>query len=367
MKTSLRRILNKYYHSRAQKLPKTLQISNEEIFVSRYPGSRVMELAATHTGNYLKSSMIFKLQDHLRSYENNNSVSVVLFASKASDVFSSGLETPIDPISLKKAYDLSSQIQSMSPSSIAIYDGQVYSTPYSVFASSLYKIASSKAEFSIPELLMKDNYPLCGVSYYLARGSALGLALARYFALTGVSVGVDAMVEFGLISHVVEDDPQISICDALARTRPDSFESKIEQSELIDRSTLAEILESMHISSDIDISDEEIEDRAFLTPMQPLEMPVEYSTDREILSNSVSIDYCLGVDSLLECEKRLKNFCNNDGSKNWASSALQGLQTIETAKIESWFRLTRLATTVSTLPKVYAAETQELKKLKLLI
>jgi enoyl-CoA hydratase/carnithine racemase len=372
MKLPISRISAKFYSTRQHKLPsKTSLVANAEVFVSKYPGSRVVELAASHTGNYLKSSAIVKILDHVNSYEKNNAVSVVLFASQARDLFSSGLQTPIDPLALKNIYDLSTQIQSMGPSSVAVYDGQVYATPYSLFAPSSYRIASSKAEFSIPELLMKDNYPLGGVSYHLVRGSAHGLALARYLALTGKAVGVDTMHAMGLISHIVEDDPQTSICDALARTRPDSFESKIEQGELIDRQTLADILESMHVSSDIDITDEEIEDRAFLTPLQPLDIPWDNnSTDREIFSSSASIDYCFGADdSLSECEKRLQKFVNKDGSMNWASHAMQGLQSINAAKVESWFRLTRIAvaspSASASLTRILAAEVDELNKLKL--
>jgi hypothetical protein len=94
------------------------------------------------------------------------------------------------------------------------------------------------------------------------------------------------MFALGLISHIVEEAPHVSFCDALAHTIPSdgshgSGDYHHDQPELtrglnapvVEGSALQDLLDTMHIESDIDLISDPAWDKYLLVP--PSQTPIE--------------------------------------------------------------------------------------------
>ena len=259
-----------------------------EIFISKYPGSRVIELAKPEIGNPLTLTTITQLSNLLETYKGNVAIGAVFFASKSIDLFSNGFDqstTTLD--SIKAAQSLSNQIKSLDRTTIAVYGGNV-------------------------------------------RG-AEGLSIARFLALSGQTISVDALYAMGLLSHIVEHDPQMSLADALAHTIPAEAETKRVQMTYVDMSAIPDLLDTMHVGSDVDPFSDPIVNQLLLVPPQELDdVKTQYDVcDNVILSNATSIDYCLSGDNVNQCLTRLEKFVESDGSSNWASQTINGIKKID--------------------------------------
>lgn len=328
------------------------------IFVTKFPGTRSIELTAPSTGNLLKPDVTSKISHFIDMYQNNNTIAAIFFVSKGMDDFSIGFEQDMTLESLKKAHELSSKISESKTCTLSVYNGNVRASPYGVFAASKYRLGYFNTRLTIPELREKNNFPFGGVAYRLVSSCPEGLVMARYLGLTGKGLGIDSLLSLGWISHLVEPDPQISFADALIKTRPESLETKKWQGDLVDAGLIDELFEAMgpNVDIEIDINDPILNSLA--APLQPIDyLPADPSLcDDTFLNEYASLDYCFQIDSLIECEKRLKKFVSNDGKDNWAKQAINAIKGIDAAKFKSWLDLTRLAKSKGNIHDVFKYE-----------
>ena len=331
-----------------------------DIFVTKYPGSRIIEFMSSKNGNVLKTNNMIKISNLIDTYQDSVAVAAVFFASQDNKVFSEGFGQSYSVNTLQHAHNLSLKIRSSNRVTLAVYNGKLKASPFGVFATSKFRLGHSDTTFTISELQEKNNFPFGGFAYHITKGCPEGLTIARYLGLSGKGLGIDALLATGMITHLVEHDPQTTIADSLVMTRPNNLETKRWQGDLVDKDLIEDMLESMgpHIDVDIDENDPLLDN--FLVPLQPLDDVESDSNlcDDDLISHSASIDYCLQEDSLLECEKRLKKFVPQDGSDNWATNAIHGLQSLDVTKLESWFKLTRFAHSSEKLDNVLEYEIQ---------
>lgn len=347
-------------------------VRNPYIFVGKYPGSRVVELARIDDDNRLSSAMLTTLIAHSRSYQDNVAVGAIFFASRSHELFSEGFDassndskTIVD--SIKLAHQLSDEISKSNRCTLAIYGGQVSGSSYGVFATSKYRLGTQNTCFRLSEIVSPAGssvpLPVGGIAYHLVHSFREGLGVARYLGLTGHSIGSDALYFMGLISHIVENECQTSLADALARTKSKNYELKYQQYDVVDVTVIPELLDDLCASSDIDLTEDELVNKLILVPEQPLDLEStdDHLIDEIIMDNYQSMQYCLTPGTLVECRERLQKFLpKNKNESNWAHDVIQAIDSVDPRRAEAWFRLTSIALESKNIQNVYEAEVNEL-------
>jgi enoyl-CoA hydratase/carnithine racemase len=275
----------------------------DDLFIHTYPGSRVLELSNPDAGNYISKSLATMLDTKVSSLKNNGIVAALFFTSRSPDLFSRGLDRSEshDTASLSTINKLAANISSLKKPCIAVYGGAVGGTGYGVFAGSKYRLGTTSTSFSIQELGF-GKLPLGGTAFHLARGCSEGVAVARYLAVTRRSIRAHEMFSLGLLTHIVEEEPHVSLADALAHTIPtlggDSKERGNREKEndddradvmrglnmpVVEVDAIKELLDTMHIESDIDLASDETWDKFLLVPpsRSPLENEASISSEGE--------------------------------------------------------------------------------------
>eukprot|EP01035_Chromulina_nebulosa_P019293 gene19293-25153_t len=276
-----------------------------------------------------------------------------------------------------KAYDLSKQIKESKKVTMAVYGGLTMSSSISLFLFSKYRLGSLSTTFSIPDLLLHQSIPMCGIAYHFAKTCPEGFVIARYLGITGKSLGVDSLYNLDLITHIVENDPHVSFADALAHTIPDSYELKREQAAVVDEDSILGLLNDMDVNShDIEFYDEETANQFLTVPTVEDRYNYQSSPDIRdfvILEQLPSLLYCLESDSIDECIPRLNKFSqqiksSNEKSSdssidNWAQEILDSIPLIKPQVLESWFRVTGYSNSCDDFDKIKEFELNEFEKL----
>lgn len=329
--------------------PQSPDVNISQMFIENYAGSRVLSLRYSHIQNPITMDLLKSIRKLLPQFINNNAVGIVFFASESKECFSKGYHNNGKyPIRLlKESHQLTLDIATIGSSidlaPIAVYGGIVETSAYGVFATSKYLLGTPTISLRMSDLLVDKTVPYGGFAYHCVSSHEYGLSVARYLALTGRSIGVDALFEFKLISHVVEHRPYIALADTLAHTVPKSFESKIQQNKVVDMKQLKTILDSMCCSSSLDFKKDKLLDEMFLFPISsyvPKEDDQMYieNDDEYLLYDMMSIDYCLTPenDDIQEAIRRLEKFALKTENV-WASQLLDGFKNIDHQLIQVSF------------------------------
>lgn len=140
------------------------------------------------------------------------------------------------------------------------------------------------------------------------------------------------MYELGLLTHVVEEEPQSSIMHAIGHTVGAVDDVKAVQMPGVDASGLSEILDMMHVfddeltelnNDDDELTMEQVIDKTMI--INPAE-PVNDDLDGlpEFRDYQKEIEHCFGAESVEECKQRL-TVAAAEGH-TWASEALETMK-----------------------------------------
>lgn len=137
----------------------------------------------------------------------------------------------------------------------------------------------------------------------------------------------------GLLTHIVEEEPQNSLMHALGHTVGQRDEVKAVQTSGVDTSALSEMLDTMHILDDElvehpdgDIMKDPIWDKAFLVPPKSDYSVGEQTILPEFEQPTVAeIEHCFSAENVEECKQRL-TVAASSGAHQWAMEALERMK-----------------------------------------
>lgn len=395
-------------------------LSREEaVHAIMYPGSRILEMSRSATGNYLSSEMTTVLVDKLQSYTSNNQIHCVFFTTESVDSYfcngvdvkalkrknvnqnsntsssnndnnnnsnnntsRSGSETDL----VKGIHTLSKLIHGYKKPLLAVCSGKSSGTGIAAFLGSKYRLGTVTTRVSINEL-HQGIVPMGGLAYHFHRCFGEGSKqMARYLAVSERELDSDDLYHMGLVTHVVEECPEDSLAFALAHTIPQT-ETKIRQMEPVDNDALEDLLETMHCGSDIDISSSPFWDEMLLVPMSEQKIDDSMVADNDLRKIEPQIIKCFQPDDpeasmalleqLIASHKAAPAGGEGGGSKNnshnnnsssssiaWAEETLQKMENLHKKNkkaLKNWYSLTNLASAPgTTLNDVCEAELKTL-------
>lgn len=326
------------------------------LFIHSYPGSRVFELASPSSGNKLSINLISGIKAKLSNISDNFTVSAVFFSSfsKNGNVFSTGIDLT-DFLNDREKYlesinNLSSVVSLLKKETFSVYSGHSNGTGFGVFSGAKYRLGTLSTSLCIDELF-HGFIPCGGLASHIVSNS--GVEFARFLATSKILLKADDMYALGLVTHIVEEDPHDTIADAIAHTVPESLISKRVQMDSVDASCIPDILDTMHVGCDLDVMSGEVWDRLMLVkPAEELSMSDTAADQSQLIPLIQIIQECYSTDDYQETIRRLQSHAPQS---EILAQALQAIQTIDPKTLQSWYDITRLATTQS-VEAVYAAE-----------
>ena len=199
-----------------------------------------------------------------KKLQNNSAVKVLIFQSSSFDMFSVGLNGEKSPEEVESLHNLGVAITDSKTPTVAVYGGELNGTAYAAFAGCTYKLGTPSFHFRIDEILEHNTMPMGGLAYYFNKASPDGAAMARYLAISGHNVSGEEMYAMGLLSHLVEEDPQSSLTNAMAHTLPDRGAG--EYKSPVRGDSIKELLDDMNVDCDLDVFQSELWDQYLLVP-----------------------------------------------------------------------------------------------------
>jgi enoyl-CoA hydratase/carnithine racemase len=336
-----------------------LGLHGEPVFVSVFPGSRVLELRHSKTGNILTKEVTSIIEDKLENMKKNDAISCVWFASHDPDLFSFGLDgSAKDQDVLKRVHSMATLIKNYNKITLTMYGGVMTGTAFAAFAGSKYRLGASTLSLKITEL-SQGSFPGAGLAHFFANAYDGGMAMARYLAISGREVRAHDLFSMGLLTHLVEEEAQNSLTHALAETIANPAEDAQlniprDTGTVVRESSVAELLDTMHIESDLDILSHSAWDKYILVPpgrWDTLEPEEDNSNDLITIDSQVKLcfDEKFSVD---ETRKALSAI-----NKPWATEALKRMDALDAKVLQNWWRLTAFANDkTKKLPEVLAEE-----------
>jgi enoyl-CoA hydratase/carnithine racemase len=344
--------------------------------ISKYPGTRILEMQNEDNGNSITLEASTRIQTHLESFSKNNIVNIVVFSSNCRTIFSATNSNDAEDI--KSGHALSNSIKKFGKETITFYNGEVNGTSFGIFQPSKYRLGTTTTKFAITELKINGSIPVGGLAYYLANNLKDGIALARYLGATGAVLNTAALLELGLLTHFVEEDGHHVLADCLAHSMPANTKSMgYQPDEMIALDSLDELLGNMDARDSTNVIDDPIFERYSIIPRAQVEEslsndPVALKREMETFSNFRApilekldmIDMCFNVKSVDASIKKLESLIPSKSKEasQWATETLDSLNKVNRRTLESWFRLTRDAKS-RTLAEVHEAELQEIAEL----
>lgn len=280
-----------------------------------------------------------------------------------------------------------------SKSVVTVYSGLCTGTTFSAFASSNYRLATSTTHLIIKELL-DGSFPTGGLAHHMCKNSPSGMAVARYAAVSGRPLMALDLYNLGLVTHIVEKNPQVHLCEALAHTVPDrpinpgdknqtKVEKKIvfgddESGDIADDNSwsdhttstfgkvivddaLDDLLNTMHVADPIgsdgkaiDIMSDKLWDKLLLVkpianPYDPYIFSADVTTDdvgdslpkEDMESIENDIVRIFSIDNIDECTALLEKEAGL--GKDWARKALVTMTRVSRERVMRWWTVTRAA------------------------
>jgi len=340
-----------------------------------YPGSRVLSLSQPDEGNFISEQVLSTIKDKLDLYRDNHTVGAIFVTSYSPVMFSAGLE----PLSKEDkagrrqlvlaANEVARDIEQLGQATVAVFSGQVDACAFAVFGLADYRLGTGSTQFRVNDLFA-GRLPLGGaLAHHLSRS---GYAMARYLAVSGRTLTAHDMFVLGLLTHIVEEQPHLTLADALAHTVPTDDDRKAVQSSAVDASALSDLLDSMHIymqDDSMDVLSHPVWDKVMLVTPQPIpvksffESEEAQAREEDLEDVSTDIVHCFSSDDVAECRRRTQQLATEQQAQqqrgeegsSWAVRALQAWDEIEPALVQDWFMLTKAAA-AAPIAKVYMLE-----------
>lgn len=343
---------------------------NSSVFVSKVPGCRVFSMGHPLMGNRLIQQVTYTLQDWVERLQGNSAVKILLFCSSSPDMFSVGLnngasEEKVEE--LKSLHGLCTTIAESKTPTVAVYGGELNGTAYAAFASCTYRLATPSFHFRIDEIIEHNTIPKAGLAHHFCKVSPEdGKAMVRYLAISGHNVSGEEMYSMGMISHLVEEDPQSSLTSAIAHTLPDR--GATEYRAPVRGDTISELLDDMNMDCDIDVFKSDLWNEYMLVPPNRWDVQEKDTSvvleekevqDLDLSDISAWVTKCFGgsSDSVEECTSKLRAQSEGDGiAAKWAQACLGAMQSADSQVVEKWWKITASADSLS------GAQRQELEE-----
>eukprot|EP01041_Mallomonas_annulata_P006127 gene6127-12405_t len=318
------------------------------VFSQIIPGSRVLQLSEPESSNILKGTSLGMLNNFMTHFDDNITISAVFFASSSPDVFSGGVdENEIrekNGITIKLVHDVINSISSSKKVTLAVYGGYSSGSGYAIFSGSKYLLGTPSTKICIDEL-SRGYLPLGGLAYRFARGCPEGVAAARYFGCSQAMIYGNDAFSLGLVTHLVEEEPHISLCNALAHTISPRALEKSTQTESVDIDALPDLIEALHGEWDIDVLDDEMWNKVLLVPMdgesEVFNDPSFSAEDAYTLA--ADIQHCFSTDDIQETVVRLREIASKESGAPWATRALSNMEQLHPLLLHAWYKLTGIA------------------------
>lgn len=331
--------------------PKRKGSSDEPVIVRTYGGSRALELAQQKTGNLLTPRLVRFLDKKINQMAGNTQVGLGMFhCIDVNGEMENGIEyfcMGVDPVAYQNnrmpyvdsVLELAATLRKQTKNMISIYSGRTNGTGYAVFGGSRYHLATSQTHLLVNDLF-QGHLPMGGLTHYFLKHNAnSGLEFARYAATTASLLNPDEMHALGLLSHLVQDDAHEYIGIALARSSPVDLFYEIQPLEVYIH-TLPELLQFMHVGSNINVMDHPAWDR--LMHVKPLEIDMskfeQTTTDGHVRDIEDIVKYCYSTDDASVALTRLREHATS--YKVLHAGAVQ-FSKLDRKIAQKWFDLTR--------------------------
>jgi len=310
-------------------------IDNEPVFVMSYPGSRVLLLAAPDRGNDLSPQVTMALEEKLRQYSTNESVSAVFFASRSPDVFSTS-ENSSTKANMQSLNSFVTALASFGKPSLAVYSGSMNGTGFAAFAGSKYLLGGPSLSL-ISNELSKGKLPSAGFAFQFTKCGKYGVYMARYLAVSQREVRADDLYKLGLLTHLVEDEAYVSLADALAHTIPSK--SAVSKGSVVEADSLEELLDTMHVEENTlgDPLSHEAWDKFLLVPPNREDARPrddELDDDNDLFNSRDDIMKCFNGTPEMAI-KKLAEF-----NKPWALDAIDKISSVDRSLLNTWWKVT---------------------------
>lgn len=322
-----------------------------------HAGSRVLELSRSDDGNPLSLNMLMILKDHLKGYEDIDTVGAVLFTSESDNQFSRGLDADDlvtqSSILLPELGSVCTQIVKFGKkkASISVMGGQMNGTALGLFSHASHVLMTPETRVRLDEIVA-GYIPTGGLVWKLVRACPEGKAFARYMAVSQREMTGYDMFQLGLGTHLTENKPQLALCAALGDTFvPVESDTKYEQVMTVDMTALDGLLEAMHLESDLDPLSNPLWDEAILvSPNEAQAHAKELGLEDDLADDVMDEDVMdvgtigkevlevFGKGSMVECLERLKQ-----SNSLWAEEAASVASQLDQEVLKQWFDLTETA------------------------
>jgi len=218
---------------------------------------------------------------------------------------------------------------------------------------SKYRLGTSSTAF-VFDVLSQENVDTGLIdlisAHCVTKGSNVGVSMARFLAIMGWELSAHDMYDLGLITHIVESEPHVSLMHSIGHTLSPNDDLKAQQSAVVDISSVNSLLDTMNVFTNEELTStmDGIMDHASwdeIMLVNPSSLPgagVSFLKRNVQLAEWASeIDHCFSVDSIDECKERLLILSENI---SWASDALSKLNVIPHSRVQEWFRITGMTT-----------------------
>ncbi len=194
-----------------------VHLANPTMHVSKYPGTRIIEMQNEDNKNQLTSDVCKRIQTHLESYSINKIVDIVIFSSGLDNVFS--VKNSSDVADVKSGHSLSNFVANYKKETVTFYNGEVNGTAFGIFQSSKYRLGTTSTKLAISEITRSNTIPTGGLAYYLSNNLKDGIAIGRYLGVTATLVKPATRLGLVLLIISVQSDAHTFWVDGL----PHSF------------------------------------------------------------------------------------------------------------------------------------------------
>jgi enoyl-CoA hydratase/carnithine racemase len=208
----------------------------------------------------MTSSIIAKVN----ALQDNHVVNAIFFVGD-SVCFSRGFDykdlTSNEGVSVvQSAHDLSQSIALSKKVTISVLSGLSSGASLGIFSPSQFRLATPSSRFQLSEIA-SGVLPLGGMSFAFcsrAETPSVGAAIGRYAAASQQVFDAMDLYYTGLATHVVAEECEDTLAQALGRTLSEEDTKKRVQMPGMRLESIAEMIEDMHIDCDLDPLDDVI-------------------------------------------------------------------------------------------------------------
>lgn len=311
------------------------------------PGSRCLQLSRPQSGNLLTLECMGRTQDLLKLYEDNTDVKVIFFSSVDTSLFSEGLdrdEILLDWSSVAtNISDVARKIETYDKPTVSVLSGSLSGTALGLYACADHRLMTPQTEFTLDEL--HRGYLPLGLASHLVHGCPEGMAFARYLGLSARPISGLHLYQLGVGTHLVEENALDVVTAALSHSMSPGLGTKTKQDHSIDASCLKDLLDTVHLESDLDVFEEEAWSKIFLVSPTEVEgsMDLEDGAPDDVDEIADAVVAAFGAASSVE--ESITTLQSIDA--DWAQEAAVATAAVDPAVAAAWYHHTAAARALS--------------------